>query len=664
MSRPSRATLLLRDLSAGAAFGGMAISQQLPALVLGLFGAALLLTLFGRRPFARSPALGGVLILAAAAITFLLVFEGGMDPVIGACSFAALLSANRMLAEPTPTASRQTHLASLLMISGGAALSGDLLFGAMLVLFTAFAVLSLVSMVVEEAQGDAERPAPGPVLRTAAAGVVAIVLLGAALFAIFPRLSWNVVSRPASPSLSSPSTGFSDQVGLGGDGALKRDLRVVMRVRLDPDPGQDALDAYWVGRRYLDFDGRDWRTKEPFGRPRMEITLGAGGRGTVLNRVELTPAFGGQTLIALDRPILFGGAVVNRPSGSDRARIARAPSGEVRFVERGATYSYMAYSLEQPDPTLAPEDRARALRLPRELDPRVPKLAQSLAPNEREPARIASALEGALRRDYRYTLELGGDQADPLADFLFVRRAGHCEHFATALAILLRTRGIPSRVVSGFYGGERVDGAYVLRGGDAHAWTEAWVGDHWLRLDATPPESRSAQAGQWAARLARAWEQIDAFWRSKVMDYSARDQIAAVHRLSSSRAPEQGAAPGRARPLRRGLLGLVVAALGLWGLVRLARHRPTPRHHREALRLRMDAERLLARHGLSPAPADALEEWSHTLAQRRHPAAPALAALTRRYLEARFGSRALRPQERRALLRALEGALSPSARAA
>lgn len=664
-SRRGRLALGLRDLSAGAAFGGMAISEQLPFVVLILFGAALGVAVLGGRPFARMQAVGAALLALAAAVTGLFVLRAGLDPVIGACAFAALLSANRMLAAPTPTASRQVHLASLLMVSGGAALSGELLFGALLLLFTALAVLSLTLMVVEEASDDAERVPQGGVLRTAALGGVAVALGGVALFVFLPRMSWDVASRRVSPGSGSPTTGFSDRVGLGGDGSLKRDLRVVMRVRLDPDPGREDLDAYWVGRRYLDFDGRDWQTHERFGPPKPELTLGAGGRHPVLNLVELTQAFGGRTLIALDRPILFGAAVATRPSGKDRIGLIRSPSGEVRFAQGGVTYSYLAYSLPQPDTALSPEDRARALALPPSLDPRVPALARSLAGEAKTPGQVATALEAALRRGYRYTLELNGDQSDPLADFLFERRAGHCEHFATALAILLRTRGIPSRVVSGFYGGERVNGVYVLRGGDAHAWTEAWVDDHWRRLDATPPESRSAQASAWAARLARAWDEIDAFWRTHVLDYTARDQLRAMKQLTHHHRPHPGGpSPSRAWPLLRALLGLVLGALGLFALGSLFRARPAPRHIREAQRLRAQTEQLLAHHALAPASPDALEEWSQTLTRQHHPGAPALTAITRRYLEARFGARALRPGERRALLRSLERALERPARAA
>lgn len=662
-----RTSLLLRDLSAGAAFGGMAVSGEVPTVVLVLFGVALLLALFDRRPLAPSPVASGLLLIGAAGVVGLFVFQAGLDPVIGACSFAALLGANRMLSDRTPATGRQVHLASLLMVSGGAALSGELLFGALLLLFSALAVLSVALAVVEEASDPSEALPRRALLGTAGLGAFAILFLGAVLFLLFPRLSWNVAGRRVGRT-TDPSTGFSDRVGLGGDGALKRDLRPVMRVRLDPDPGREELDAYWVGRRYLDFDGRDWRNHERFRGRAQTLTLSPGGRHAVLNSVELLPTFGARTLIALDRPILFGGAVVQHRTRRERTDLVRAPSGEVRFAERGVSYSYIAYSLDEPDRVLSEAERARALKLPQGLDPRLPGLARTLAPKDGSPRAVAFALEAALRRDYRYSLTLDGQAADPLADFLFVRKAGHCEHFATALAVLLRERGIPSRVVSGFYGGERVEGEYVLRGGDAHAWVEAWLTDHWQRLDATPAEARTAQASVWAARLARAWEQVDSFWRNHVLDYTVRDQLTAVHRFfPRSRPSVTSATPSAPARWPRTLLGLALAGLGLFALRQLFRHPPAPRHRREATRLCLDAERLLARHG-HPLSAHAslpdLEALSHTLAAARHPASPALSQLTRRYLEARFGTRALVPRERQALLRALARALSDAPRRA
>jgi len=98
-----------------------------------------------------------------------------------------------------------------------------------------------------------------------------------------------------------------------------------------------------------------------------------------------------------------------------------------------------------------------------------------------------------LRHHYRYTLHLPTTAPkDPLANFLFERKEGHCEYFASAMAVMLRSLAIPSRVVNGFRGGEFNDlnGQYVVRASDAHSWVEAYFPGHgWVGFDPTPASS-------------------------------------------------------------------------------------------------------------------------------------------------------------------------------
>ena len=90
----------------------------------------------------------------------------------------------------------------------------------------------------------------------------------------------------------------------------------------------------------------------------------------------------------------------------------------------------------------------------------------------------------------RYTLQLSRTVPhDPLANFLFERKQGHCEYFASSMAVMLRTLGIPSRVVNGFRTGEFNDltSQYVVRASNAHSWVEAYFpGYGWIAFDPTP----------------------------------------------------------------------------------------------------------------------------------------------------------------------------------
>src|SRR5207247_558777 len=102
----------------------------------------------------------------------------------------------------------------------------------------------------------------------------------------------------------------------------------------------------------------------------------------------------------------------------------------------------------------------------------------------------ARRLTDYLAREYRYSLtQARSARTDPLEDFLFVRRSGNCEYFATALTVMLRTVGVPARVVNGFQRGEwNPYGEYfAVRLSDAHSWVEAWIdGTGWITFDASP----------------------------------------------------------------------------------------------------------------------------------------------------------------------------------
>ena len=141
-----------------------------------------------------------------------------------------------------------------------------------------------------------------------------------------------------------------------------------------------------------------------------------------------------------------------------------------------------------PDVVLRDAERMRYLQLP-PLDPRIPELAHAVAGNGGEADR-AALLEKHLRTQYAYTLDLPtAEPADPLADFLFSRRKGHCEYFASAMTVMLRTSGIPARLVNGFQSGtfNPMSGLYVIRGSDAHSWVEAFLpGTGWTVFDPTP----------------------------------------------------------------------------------------------------------------------------------------------------------------------------------
>ena len=653
----ARVQFLLRDLSAGAAFAAIAISGQVPSWAIGLFLVALVVALAGRRPLSDGR-LSAVVLLAAVVLLYTAVILDQLSLVVAACITAALLTAQRMLSSPTGRTSHQLHLASLLMIAGGGVLSADLLFAFCLVVYLVLVVLAQGMAVVAESGGGVQPPL-GRLIRPLAVGAALALVGGLVFFVVFPRLSWKLGSRRPGATLGPATSGFSDSVRLGGTGLLKSNPRVVFRARIEPDPGTEELDGYWVGKRFDTFDGVQWSSRSVAGAPMRQVLFGRPGPDLVSQEIDLLPAYGSRTLVALDAPVVFTEAESHETTFTVRTELQPASDREVRAIGQSDHLTYRAFSALGHG-ALSPQDtseRARRLQLPRTLDPRIPVLAERLAQGAVGDRAVARQLEHTLQSSYAYTLELPGRVKDPLADFLFDRRAGHCEDFATALAVLLRTRQIPARVVVGFHGGERAAGEYLVRAGDAHAWVEAEVDGHLLRLDATPPQHRSAVGiGLLGWALAR-WEALQIRWLDRVVEYSINDQVRFVRDMHWRAPGGPSQTPGGARD-RSVLIALAVLGAALLLAALLGRRASSG----DLQRLGWTLQRMLRKRGrLGPG------GWLDGARVSEPELGPVRDGIAR-YREARFGRRPLAPGEARRLARqarhALGGLPSPSAREA
>ncbi|HYV46301.1 MAG TPA: DUF3488 and transglutaminase-like domain-containing protein [Myxococcaceae bacterium] len=659
-----RLRLVCRDGASGAAFASMASSGQLPLWAVGLFFGGLALALLDRRVLAARAALTTSLLLISAVGLAFLVISGAFDAVVAAGAFAGLVAVQRMLSQLSPAADGQVHLTSLLMIAGGAALSGDIWFAGWLVLFAGLGCFSLGLGVLEQAAPEGADLPLRPLVRQLSLGALMAMAGAAVFFVAFPRMSWNLASRRGGGSLFGAVSGIADSVRLDGPGTIKRNPRVVARVQLDPDPGTGTLDAYWVAHTFNTFDGQQWvGDTVTAGSPAMQIHLGRYQRPLVHQQIELLPAYGARSLVGLDSPVLLANATLHGPSGSARVSLEEVPGQEVRFTEPGASYTYHAYT---PSPQVArrtpePEDAAPYLTLPESLDPRVTALAQQVAGDASDPAEVARRLQQYLRTNYQYTLDLSQAE-DPLADFLFARRAGHCEHFATAMVVMLRALGHPARVAGGFYGGERVGPQYVLRAADAHAWAQVLVpGRGFVSVDATPEEGRGGQPAALFAFLTEQLERLEELWRRSVVDYSMLDQVELARALVSPPRSEGAESPAWI-PDFKALAAAAVVALGVSVALRRRRRAAsgTPRPSRaaaEASRFLDAIERRVRAAKVRYRDGEQLEELAARLSAGRHPFGAVLHRATRRYLEARFGGRPLETAERAALLAALDRAV-------
>ena len=260
------------------------------------------------------------------------------------------------------------------------------------------------------------------------------------------------------------------------------------------------------------FDGRRWTN------PRQDSGVLAQGNGRIFQLTTRAVGIDRSNQARLARgaqPDLIHYRVLMEPLTTSvifTIPVAQALFGPFREIsadddqtfhnldhERAVTAYEGISDLSQPLPTSLDHLPAtgavaipdRYLQLPEHLDPRIPELARKLADAEPSPYRRASAIQRYLTTQYGYTLQLPSQPpADPLADFLFHRRRGHCEYFASSMAVLLRTVGIPSRIITGFRGAQfnQINSTYIVRASDAHSWVEAFIpGAGWIAFDQLPP---------------------------------------------------------------------------------------------------------------------------------------------------------------------------------
>jgi hypothetical protein len=180
----------------------------------------------------------------------------------------------------------------------------------------------------------------------------------------------------------------------------------------------------------------------------------------------------------------------------------------------------------------SPSMREIYLQLPK-LDPRIPELARQITVRADNPYDQARALESYLRSHYGYTLDLTGTPPpDPLAYFLFEKRAGHCEYFASAMTVMLRSLGIPARLVNGFLTGEYNDvgGDFIVRASDAHSWVEVYFpSSGWLTFDPTPPAA-DIKPGRFA-QFGRYWDWFQLQWSEWIINYDFVHQVTLAQNL-------------------------------------------------------------------------------------------------------------------------------------
>jgi len=178
-------------------------------------------------------------------------------------------------------------------------------------------------------------------------------------------------------------------------------------------------------------------------------------------------------------------------------------------------------------PELPAKTREIYVRLPNTLSPRIRQLAEEITLEATSPLDKARRIENFLRIKYKYSLDLTWNPGtDPLEEFLFTAKSGHCEYFASAMAVLLRAVDVPTRLVNGFLMGEYnpVGNTYIIRQSDAHSWVEVYLPETgWMEFDPTPPAADQLDTGL-IAQLHNYADAVGFFWNTYVLTYDSDSQ--------------------------------------------------------------------------------------------------------------------------------------------
>lgn len=412
------------------------------------------------------------------------------------------------------------------------------------------ATLGLLTALV-----NAHMPVGKPPLRDAARIAGWMALLGApimaVLFVLFPRMAplWGVPG-----DAMSGRSGLSATMQVGTIASLALDDSIAMRIRFEGAvPPQASL--YFRGPVLSTFDGRTWQPLRSGFPRRMQPEADLQIQGPAINyQVTLEPNSRPWLLMldaATSPPRLAG---LEATMTSELQWLTNRPISEL------LRYRAQSYTDFQHGPLSATAGLQDYVELPASFNPRTLQLAADLrrqlgSTSADNPRLVAAVLERLRSGGYTYTLEPGIFGQHSADEFWFDRREGFCEHIASSFVILMRAMDIPARVVTGYQGGElnALDGFFVVRQRDAHAWTEVWLEDQgWVRVDPTsavaPGRTGTLQRLQsppgliggallgtvnpaFALQVRAMWDAMNNGWNQWVLNYTEGKQLNLLSQL-------------------------------------------------------------------------------------------------------------------------------------
>ncbi len=436
------------------------------------------------------------------------------------------------------------HLLAIVCLLSGAIFIRDLVFGMIFLTFYLVLCWDLIfyNMMVErvgsdcppetfKSEGEREM-ARGSLFGLSGIMVVASLFLTIAIFISFPRLGLGFMSLSAQ---ASPLSGFSESVTLGDIGKIKLNESVVMRVEFTKNsqmyrPKNKIL---WRGVTLDHYKNQIWtstmprakRSVKPLGEPLSLFSVNP--QVNIVRQNVYMEVFDSSVIFTYGIPLRIDGSF--KGLEMDQGYVLRTTGKKARAKRftMDSDIGLPAASYSAPVPkTFGDIFPKRFLQLP-DLDPEIVQLANDVVGDAPSSSKKAERILKRLRNNYGYSLDLVNETGQTgLYEFLFRRRKGHCEYFASAMVVLLRVNGIPARMVNGFAGGEWNDlGNYlIVRQKHAHSWVEAYLpGQGWMVFDPTPPDPALLEES-FRNPFAHHMDLMRLYWQRYVVKYTFKDQ--------------------------------------------------------------------------------------------------------------------------------------------
>ena len=696
-------------LLAATGFLGLLLARSIPLWLTGMTLTAMIYAVLqsagwpaGRRGIAppAAPVVWNALLIGAFGLFLVDLTTISRELLPAGIHFLIILLNVKLITLQDRRDYRHLYAISLMAVLASAALTTDLWYVSVFVLYVLAAVWSLLlyhltgrTTVTPPLSASGPPAAPAASLRITgrffwltngiAVSTFALTLL---IFFLLPRISIGILQKPRGEGLR--TTGFSERVDLGMIGSVKEDPQIVMRIEL-PDQAASSRERFYLrGLAYDQYNGRSWSSGS---RQRRSLGLVADGIFVVRSAGKRSlsslsePLRQDILLEALDTSVLFAAPFAESLSGEFPGVQVDSMTG--LHLPYSST-SRMRYSVVSREHRILPSEqssaaleypaaiRDRYLQVPTHSD-RIAELAHSVTRGAASPYEKATAVLQHLLSNYAYSLEVGTTSSGhPIDEFLFTRKTGYCEHYATAMVLMLRSIGIPSRLVTGFLATEwnEFGNYYTVRQRDAHAWVEMYYPQSgWITMDPTPSNPLALAPSFWVA-FQRFGESLRLHWDRVFIRYSGRDQLAIIHSLrdgsdSARDALGQwtsavGAASAqfvrtwaeRVQTLHRSIFWalMLVLAIGVTSLILLisdrwpygrATQRPAARTQQQIVHVYRKMLELSARRGIRITPSTTPTEVSRLVSERWVAAESTVVRLTTLYCRARFGVGSLSSEE-------------------